>query len=1092
MKTRLFTLFVLLVFIFTSAFSPLRNYSHAESDQSSYAQTISPRFGVSLFGVSPIVANETIQNLTTLTGAYYDLERNELVLLGINEPGLPKLRMDDFVIALKAIYSNDYPAVSIDPGENENAMVVSYWGNTETTHFGQVMFEADRLLKTLSMGRDNVTGQSVSSKVPGFQTYIKRSISNYSSSKQNNVWFRMWFEPEKTTVLTTKDKQSILLDSPAMIAQTEYLPPNYGNDPNANDFVAHINENFAAYESEYPVLHELKQLEQWLLIAKWMRDSDIPIDFSSLDLFVNEKFETPSETPTITVTETFVSGDYLISLGLFGGVDFRIPSENYEVSEEKVSNVINLAKSARGTSETVNWDVTLDGNIFNAVAISPIKTTRVGSFSTIENDLGSRSSFAEFGFSRYYDSFSSHLGEFGIGWRVIPFDMTYPNATDLFEEKLRQINVYDYTSQSIHSFLLSKAADGKLVYFDKITRTFLDVQSDGSYEWQRVDGTIIRFNDLGKVTFVSDAMGNSMNYSYSDNGLLATIQNGSEKTIEYKYDKNNRVVQAVGPNGEVVKYSYDAKKMLSGVTSASGYARKYTYDKYARLANITDELNQQKFKLSYDILGRLKTQTIGKDVTYLFDYDDKGNVLKITNENDPNNARELQFDKDGRLISLDQAEKPSLKLEYNDKWTLPSRAQIDEKSVTMEYDYRNNLVKFSLGEGLEFNFNRYKNGKIASIQTPERVINFERNQNGAILRIVDNVDLSDFSYTFERNSDGTLTSIKYPTGDTFDTSRLLEYSVSTNRNVLKMISVGNDLVLGIIAYPNGQIQEIEFTLDNLIRDAILENPEFILSDLSLAEKYEKIPEVITRQLGTYITTPTILIFEGDVKNVNFAKVFPNQTVIRIRNDDLDRVKRITLKLESTFFTPKSTVIINGIPAKKTEVAAIGLSEDYFDAWNGVKSKWQQSGTKYGYKTTSGTSTAFSNALQNSPNVVVIVAHADGNTIYWPDGTKTTTEDITNMSAEIQANNPLVVLYSCEGAKIGDMNNITESLLNAGASGVIAPTTSIEASGPTLDLFIQTLYRSSKGQSVLDALKGAEMNLGNFFMEIFAQILDLVG
>ena len=348
---RIVTGILALTLVFSSAFSIVDRVNLQTQPQA----LIEPEFGSSPFAISPASISQNLENLTSITGAYYDAKDQQIIITGTSEPGMPKLRMDDFAVALRAIYSNDYPAVSIDPGKDPTAMDVKYWGQTENTHFGHVMFESDRLLKTLSMGRDNITGKPVTSHVEGFQTYLERAISNYSQSDQSSVWFRMWFETQNTTVLTTNDRQGIMLKSPNMIAKTEYLPPNYGHDPNAEAFIAHLNENYSEYAKEYPVLSELTQLEQWLLIAKWMRDADIPIDFSLFDTASTEDTETPSTTPAITVSKTFVSGNYLVSLSLFGGVDFQLPKDNYDVSDSDVRALINTTNESRTDSSLVAW-----------------------------------------------------------------------------------------------------------------------------------------------------------------------------------------------------------------------------------------------------------------------------------------------------------------------------------------------------------------------------------------------------------------------------------------------------------------------------------------------------------------------------------------------------------------------------------------------------------------------------------------------------------------------------------------------------------------------------------------------------------------
>ena len=92
-----------------------------------------------------------------------------MIFVGTAEPGKPlldpQILLDGFVVALRALSRGQQPGVTIDPtpgqlakGLQENDhMPVRYLGGVEATAYGAVCFEADRLMKSLSFGKDNVT-----------------------------------------------------------------------------------------------------------------------------------------------------------------------------------------------------------------------------------------------------------------------------------------------------------------------------------------------------------------------------------------------------------------------------------------------------------------------------------------------------------------------------------------------------------------------------------------------------------------------------------------------------------------------------------------------------------------------------------------------------------------------------------------------------------------------------------------------------------------------------------------------------------------------------------------------------------------------
>jgi hypothetical protein len=60
------------------------------------------------------------------------------------------------------------------------------------------MFDADRLLKCLDIGYDNVTYQPVSSGVPGYENMIQRELYGTGpASGQVEIAERMWFMPKE-------------------------------------------------------------------------------------------------------------------------------------------------------------------------------------------------------------------------------------------------------------------------------------------------------------------------------------------------------------------------------------------------------------------------------------------------------------------------------------------------------------------------------------------------------------------------------------------------------------------------------------------------------------------------------------------------------------------------------------------------------------------------------------------------------------------------------------------------------------------------------------------------------------------------------
>ena len=82
--------------------------------------------------------------------------------------------------------------VPVDPSWKDPTQRVEYFGQTENTRFGLVMFEADRYLKSLAAGKDTLTGTAGDPQ----PSPASSPNSSWPSSERTEVpWHRNWFLP---------------------------------------------------------------------------------------------------------------------------------------------------------------------------------------------------------------------------------------------------------------------------------------------------------------------------------------------------------------------------------------------------------------------------------------------------------------------------------------------------------------------------------------------------------------------------------------------------------------------------------------------------------------------------------------------------------------------------------------------------------------------------------------------------------------------------------------------------------------------------------------------------------------------------------
>ncbi len=258
------------------------------------------------------------------------------------------MRLDDLASAFRSVFGNfdTEPGVTIDPNpENPRSdqMLVRFFGGMENTHFGYRLFEADRLMKALSLGEDNVTHQKTTAHVEGHYNLLDLSFSNLGRSHNEELWSRFWLIPEKVIVRVSDDKKSITFPDTRIRVKTETMrwkngklvPAKGEKDEKAEYFAAHFTKFYDDYASEFPVYQELKNMTNIVGFFKWLKAAGINIDLEWLNKY-DKKFETPKTTPSLTVNGERRNRNGVERVSIFGGTDLTI--NNMYVKDDGTSS----------------------------------------------------------------------------------------------------------------------------------------------------------------------------------------------------------------------------------------------------------------------------------------------------------------------------------------------------------------------------------------------------------------------------------------------------------------------------------------------------------------------------------------------------------------------------------------------------------------------------------------------------------------------------------------------------------------------------------------------------------------------------------
>lgn len=126
------------------------------------------------------------------------------------------------------------------------------------------------------------------------------------------------------------------------------------------------------------------------------------------------------------------------------------------------------------------------------------------------------------------------------------------------------------------------------------------------------------------------------------------------------------------------------------------------------------------------------------------------------------------------------------------------------------------------------------------------------------------------------------------------------------------------------------------------------------------------------------------------------------------------------------------------------------------------------------------------ALTHKENVIVIVAHSDGESLFMldprPKGTQISADYLREHREEIKANSPFVYLFSCEAGNLRNLENFASTLLECGAAGVVASQSQLGAAeGRTM---LRRLRDEDRGSPPIEDCWRAMRDIDFFEMEVF--------
>jgi len=665
---------------------------------------------------------EFFTELSDIAGVLYDEQMGQMILYGRKRLALPQMEMDDLAVAVRSIYGlgrkgPESPGVSMEPGKggdnNKGCMVVSYFGDTENTRFGWSMFEADRVLKILSMGIDNITGKKVESSVPGYHNLFEIRARNGWPSPKTQC--RLWFVPKKITLSESPDGTSMVFNEALMEVLTESTIRKKGvvEDRAAEKFAQHFTQYYDYFAREHPILSDLKRLGKITAIVKWIHEKNLPFDGSFFQRYIPKYFETPKYSPIIAD----MLGGYFIK----GGVVYTLNEGNYLVQKgEQAERIKEEILRERPNDESLVWNF---GRGLTAVAKQIEKSLKVGEVHKTFVDL----SYPGFGkiplaFVRTYSSFNDERGPFGRGWdhSLAKIRFSHPLTPLSFSDGTR-LDLYPQVIVRIEGvesiYALTGLNEQKLpVYTKKGEESYLVQDAHGDFLWVR-QRERLHFDSQGRLIHIEDANGKGLLYRYEE-GYLVEISDLSGKSISFEYG-NDQIISASGPGGKIVFYEYYPKGLLQAVKDYEGVLTSYDYDEGDRLIAIYNGRGNKIFEALYDQHHRATEQMIGENfVSQAFNLHDRYAIFEGENDYfyeeyfDPQYRPELIRDAFGREIQFSYGDEEGpqkmvtsngleVEYEYDNSGKLSRIYDVYQGERCFAYNPQGQVTKEIDGQGIE-------------------------------------------------------------------------------------------------------------------------------------------------------------------------------------------------------------------------------------------------------------------------------------------------------------------------------------------------------------------------------------------------------
>jgi RHS repeat-associated protein len=650
-------------------------------------------------------AGKSLEGMGNLRGIALDENNGRLILLSedLGRVALPPLRLDDVVTIFRSVYEKgEAPFVSIDPNPddpNGPIMLTRHGEMTRESYVGWTMFEADRVMKAYSLGKDNLTRQPVQTTIAGYQSLLDSGFSDERASKGDKVWERFWIVPASVTRRESMKAQLTLFDVPLRVMTQRMIlengklvpAPDDTPSPQAKAFAEWFTRNYDRLSDEVlglppeetgikaPVsfFHELRRVALVTAIAERLCEQGVSMP-QWMKSYTVDPCPLVQTTPAITVEKTGMetvqkkkwwggssSEQRQVTRRIYGGVNLAPDDSNVHTvaGDAEAENIHSQVQQAVAASPLFSpVDVKVNGKICHAAALPGNDTKALGASILNETDLiVPIHDDGALRLERTCHSFFRPSGELGIGWTL-----DLPRLEKQKRPIRRKGDLVEFTT----IFAMQSPLNTLSARFDR--RRFVPevkgelLVADSSPE---ILGLARGSDD--RIGFETEEVifrdGQQWHFDKSGN-LAARIQGPIAVIYRRGSDVSQEITRFEGWYGHErrsdIRITYDEKGRLKKASGSDDQEVAYFYNSDGELSRVTKRTGELTYAYHNGCLIKISRDG---DVVRTFTYNDQGQVLKEWRKEAGEVRHRIQADEKGYRLSTfpGDSNQPQAEVEYD-------------------------------------------------------------------------------------------------------------------------------------------------------------------------------------------------------------------------------------------------------------------------------------------------------------------------------------------------------------------------------------------------------------------------------------------